>query len=54
MDDFLRTQSVLSYTDERLGETGEQIVTLAEAEELQAHAEAIRTRLDRNPEEGGM
>jgi histidinol dehydrogenase len=54
VDDFLRTQSVLSYTDERLGETGEQIVTLAEAEELQAHAEAIRTRLDRNREEGDM
>jgi histidinol dehydrogenase len=47
VDDFVRTQSVLSYTEERLRETGEQIVTLAEAEELQAHAEAIRTRLNR-------
>ena len=45
--DFIRTQSVLSYTEERLRETGEQIVTLAEAEDLQAHAEAIRARLDR-------
>lgn len=44
--DFVRTQSVLSYTRERLEETGEQIVTLAEAEELQAHADAIRARLD--------
>jgi histidinol dehydrogenase len=47
VDDFIRTQSVLSYTEERLRETGEQIVTLAEAEELQAHADAIRERLNR-------
>jgi histidinol dehydrogenase len=50
VDDFIRTQSVLSYTEERLNETGEQIITLAEAEELQAHAEAIRARLDRTEE----
>jgi len=48
VDDFIRTQSVLSYTEERLDETGEQIITLAEAEELQAHAEAIRARLNRS------
>jgi histidinol dehydrogenase len=47
VDDFVRTQSVLSYTDERLRETGDDIMTLAEAEDLQAHAEAIRVRLDR-------
>ena len=47
VDDFIRTQSVLSYTEERLQETGDQITTLAEAEELQAHAEAIRARLKR-------
>ena len=51
VDDFIRTQSVLSYTEERLRETGEQIATIAEAEELQAHAEAIRARLDRTSEE---
>ncbi len=50
VDDFIRTQSVLSYTKERLDETGEQIITLAEAEELQAHADAIRARLDRTEE----
>jgi len=50
VDDFIRTQSVLSYTEERLDETGEQIITLAEAEDLQAHAEAIRARLDRAEE----
>ena len=47
VDDFVRTQSVLSYTKERLEDTGPQITTLAEAEELQAHAEAIRVRLNR-------
>ena len=50
VDDFVRTQSVLSYTKERLEDTGSQITTLAEAEELQAHAKAIRARLNRNDE----
>jgi histidinol dehydrogenase len=45
--DFVRTQSVLSYTKERLADTGSHITTIAEAEELQAHAEAIRVRLGR-------
>ncbi|MFB6272151.1 MAG: histidinol dehydrogenase, partial [Salinibacter sp.] len=50
VDDFVRTQSVLSYSKERLEETGSKITTIAEAEELHAHAEAIRVRLDReNP-----
>lgn len=48
VDDFVRTQSVLSYTRERLRQTGDKIITLAEAEDLQAHAEAIRTRLNRS------
>ncbi len=47
VDDFVRTQSVLSYSDDRLRQTGDDIMTLAEAEDLQAHAEAIRVRLDR-------
>jgi len=50
VDDFVRTQSVLSYTKERLHKTGSHITTIAEAEELQAHAEAIRVRLNRNDE----
>ena len=52
VDAFVRTQSVLSYTEERLQDTGEQITTIAEAEDLQAHAEAIRTRLDRDDGSG--
>jgi histidinol dehydrogenase len=47
VDDFIRKQSVLSYTRERLEETGEDIAAFAEAEDLAAHAEAIRTRLRR-------
>ena len=50
VDDFVRTQSVLSYTEERLRKTGPQITTIAEAEDLQAHAEAIRVRLNRHDE----
>ncbi|MFB6231069.1 MAG: histidinol dehydrogenase [Salinibacter sp.] len=46
VDDFVRTQSVLSYTEDRLRKTGSKITTLAEAEGLHAHAEAIRARLD--------
>jgi len=42
----VRTQSVLSYTEERLRQTGGQITALAEAEDLQAHADAIRARLN--------
>lgn len=52
VDDFIRTQSVLAYTEERLRETGDQIVTLAEAEELQAHADAIRARLSETAVDG--
>jgi histidinol dehydrogenase len=52
VDDFVRTQSVLSYTDDRLADTGDAIMTFAEAEDLQAHAEAIQVRLDRADESG--
>ena len=51
VDDFVRMQSVLSYSQERLDKTGPKIATVAEAEDLQAHAEAIRTRLDRSAED---
>jgi len=47
VDDFIRKQSILSYTEERLSETGEAIAAFAEAEDLHAHAEAIRKRLNR-------
>ena len=44
---FLRRQSVVSYSEERLRETGERIAAFAEAEALDAHAAAVRKRLDR-------
>ena len=47
VDTFIRKQSVISYTEARLHDTGEAIAMFAEAEDLQAHAEAIRTRLRR-------
>jgi histidinol dehydrogenase len=51
VDDFIRKQSIISYTQARLQETGDDIATFAEAEDLQAHAEAIRVRLRREEEE---
>lgn len=45
VDDFIRKQSIIAYTRERLLETGPRIVRFAETEELHAHAEAIRVRL---------
>lgn len=45
--DFVRTQSIIQYSARRLAQTGPDIVQFAEAEELQAHADAIRARLDR-------
>lgn len=45
VDDFIRKQSVIAYTPERLRQTGERIAAFAEAEELAAHALAVRVRL---------
>lgn len=43
---FLRRQSVLRYTPERLATTGEAIARFADAEGLHAHALAVRLRLE--------
>lgn len=43
---FLRRQSVVRYSAERLRQSGEAIARFAEAEELDAHALAVRVRLD--------
>jgi histidinol dehydrogenase len=45
--DFLKRTSIISYTKARLTKTGEDIAYFADAEHLQAHAEAIRVRLKR-------
>jgi histidinol dehydrogenase len=47
VDDFVRKQSVIAYTRERLRDTGPRIVRFAESESLPAHALAIQVRLDR-------
>ncbi len=44
--DFVRRQSVIAYSAERLAKTGPQIIRFAKAEGLDAHALAIRTRLE--------
>jgi histidinol dehydrogenase len=48
VDDFVRKQSIIHYTEDRLRATGPAIAAFADAEELTAHAEAIRVRLRRN------
>ncbi len=48
VDDFVRSQSVIAYTEARLRETGDDIIAFAEAEDLRAHADAIRARLNRS------
>jgi hypothetical protein len=42
---FLRRQSVLRYSAERLRQSGEAIARFAEAEGLDAHALAVRVRM---------
>ncbi len=43
---FLRRQSVVRYTADRIRQSGEAIARFAEAEHLDAHALAVRVRLD--------
>jgi histidinol dehydrogenase len=45
LDDFVKTTSIISYTETRLRRSGPDIVRLAQAEGLEAHAEAVRVRL---------
>ncbi len=45
VQDFVKTSSVLSYSRERLQKEGPAIIRFAEEEEMQAHAEAVRVRL---------
>ncbi len=44
--DFIRRQSVIHYSAEKLRQTGDSIVRFAQAEGLGAHALAIQVRLD--------
>ena len=47
VQDFIKTSSVISYSEDRLRRQGEQIIRFAEEEELFSHAEAIRLRLEK-------
>ena len=44
VEDFLKTISVVAYTQQRLQKTKDRILRLAQAEGLDAHAEAIKAR----------
>jgi histidinol dehydrogenase len=44
--DFMKRSSVLSFTEEAFRRLAPEVVTLAEAEALEAHARSIRVRLD--------
>ena len=46
VDDFIKKSSIISYSKEALLEVGEDVVTYAEAEQLTAHANSIRVRLE--------
>ena len=46
VQDFVKSSSVISYSDERLQNQGEQIIRFAEEEGLFAHAAAIKVRLE--------
>ncbi|MDP6319766.1 MAG: histidinol dehydrogenase [SAR324 cluster bacterium] len=47
VQDFIKTSSVISYSEDRLRRQGEQIIRFAEEEDLFSHAEAIRVRLEK-------
>ncbi len=50
--DFVKRSSVISYNKEALMKNGKDIIRLAECEELTAHANAIKVRLDYLPVHG--
>ena len=46
VDSFLKTMSIIQYDQASLGPIKEQIITLAQAEHLTAHAKSIQVRLE--------
>jgi len=54
VDDFVKVSSVISYTESALRAEADDITTVADAEKLWAHAEAVRLRVgDAGQREGG-
>ena len=45
--DFVKTTSIIAYSPERLAHTAEHIARMAQAEGLEAHAQAVRIRQQR-------
>ena len=48
--DFVKTTSIIAYTEQRLQRTGDHIIRMAKAEGLEAHARAVSIRQDRRSE----
>ena len=49
--DFLKKSSIIHYTEEAFKGLAEDIIVLAEAERLTAHADSIRVRLQKGEAE---
>lgn len=45
VDDFIRRQSVIGYSEKRLGLVAEEIMLMADSEGLDAHARSIKARM---------
>lgn len=50
VDDFIKTTSIISYSEEAVKRDGQHIAALARLEGLEAHARAVETRLGENDE----
>ena len=47
VNDFLKRTSIISYSEEVLRSSANDIITIAESEGLQAHANSVRIRVDK-------
>jgi histidinol dehydrogenase len=52
VDDFLKKTSLVYYSEKALKSIGRQIITMAQSEGFQAHAQSIRLRMDAPPAPG--
>ena len=46
VNDFLKRKSIISYSEEVLRSAANDIITIAESEGLQAHANSVRIRVE--------
>tara|TARA_Y100000310_G_scaffold44101_1_gene41192 strand:+ start:131 stop:427 length:297 start_codon:yes stop_codon:yes gene_type:complete len=47
VNDFLKRTSIISYSEDVLRSSANDIITIAESEGLQAHANSVRIRVDK-------